>query len=129
MSNICETPYDIEKIKYPIKLVNSLIKDKRLKNIDGFITAYDRCTYESSKEIKQYGYNMRYTINFDDFTSYTGGLSFWFEEGSDYIFIKHHIVEKPVVLINKNNIKKITNYIVSIIIKKSFENNLREMVI
>lgn len=125
MTNI----YDIQNKKYPNKIINLLIKDKRLENVDGHITPYNQCKYKDSKEIKQYGYNMSYITNLDDFIPCTGGLSFWLEEDNDYIFIKQHIVPKDVIQIKKDNIEKIINYIVSIIIKKSFKSNLKERVV
>jgi hypothetical protein len=107
---------DLEQKRYPYKIVERLLKDKRLKDIDGRIVPCNRCTYKNGMEFRQYGYKFTYTISSSKpLESYTNGMSFWLEEDSDKLYLLEHVGQHSIQKFNKDYTDTIVNYLVNII--------------
>lgn len=120
---------ELEEKRYPYKIVERLIRDDRLRYVDGRIVPYIRYTYENGKEIKQYGYNFSYTKNSHNlFNSYTNGIIFWINDDCNLIRVVEHVGNPEIVEFDKGETDKIINHIVNIILKKKSK-IIKEMVI
>lgn len=122
-------PYELIHRKYPVRIVDKITSDERLKNIEGRIIAYDRCTYKDGKELRQYGYRISCIVDTGDWFKHTVGISIWMEEDSEYLFIDR-VVDKPgITRIKKDRISEIVDCIVGIILEEKLENKIREMIV
>ena len=121
---------DLEQKRYPYKIVERLLKDKRLKDIEGKIIPCNRRIYKNGMERRQYGYRFAYTISsHKPLESYTNGMSFWLEEDSDKLYLLEHVGQHSIQEFNENYIDEIVNYIVNIITQKKIKRIIKEMVI
>ncbi|OOM76202.1 hypothetical protein CLPUN_28150 [Clostridium puniceum] len=121
---------DLEQKRYPYKIVEMLLKDKRLKDVEGRIITCSRCAYKNGRELIQYGYRFAYSINSSKpLEFYTNGMSFWLEEDNHKLYLLEHVGEHSIREFNKNDTDKIVNYIVNIITQKKVKRIIKEMVI
>ncbi|MDP4147215.1 MAG: hypothetical protein Q8936_22520 [Bacillota bacterium] len=115
---------------YLYRVVTRLIRDERLKNVDGKIIPFHRCAYRDGKEIAQFGYNFSFTLKaYNSLNTSTNGITFWTEEDNEFISLVIHIGKQKTYKFDKDETNKIVNKIVEMIIGESIENFIGEMVV
>jgi hypothetical protein len=114
-------------MKYYLKnILNKLMKDYRIKNIEGFAKDSNRKVYIDGGEYEEYSLNLVFLIDTKDIFKKTITITIKTNSFTSKIQVIKHYNSKSVIF-NRNPIKNIVDYVINEVI--NFKNQCQQSTI